>query len=223
LIESQEAERKRIAAELHDSLSQSLVIIKNRAMMALQAPVNIERATAQLEEIAESSVAAIDEVKEIAYALRPFHLDRLGLTKAIAALAEKMTEAQGIEATIDLIPLDGLWPPEVNINVYRIVQESLNNIVKHAQATSCSVTARRAGRAIELLIADNGRGFSPSEPANNSQTAPHHPKGGFGLLGMAERVRLLGGQWLIQSMPGAGTTVTIRLSVPEPDKSTTRK
>jgi signal transduction histidine kinase len=219
LIESQEAERKRIAAELHDSLSQSLVIIKNRALMALQAPVNLDRATAQLEEIAESSVSAIDEVKEIAYALRPFHLDRLGLTKAIAEMAEKMTETNGIQLTIDLIPLDGLWPPEVEINVYRILQESLNNIVKHAQATACNITARRAGRTIELWITDNGRGFSLHEPAANAQAAARHPKGGFGLCGMAERVRLLGGQWLIQSAPGAGTTVTIRLSVPEADTS----
>jgi signal transduction histidine kinase len=215
LIESQEAERKRIAAELHDSLSQSLVIIKNRALMALQAPVNLDRATAQLEEIAESSGSAIDEVREIAYALRPFHLDRLGLTKAIAEMAEKMTAAPGIQVTIDLIPLDGLWPPEVEINVYRIVQESLNNIVKHAQATACTIAASRAGRTVELAIADNGRGFSLNEPVANSPATAHQPKSGFGLLGMAERARLLGGQWLIQSASGAGTTVTIRLSVPE--------
>ena len=187
--------------------------------MALQAPVNLDRATAQLEEIAESSVSAIDEVREIAYALRPFHLDRLGLTKAIAEMAEKMTEANGIRLTIELIPLDGLWPPEVEINVYRIVQESLNNIVKHAQATACSITAHRTGRTIELAIADNGRGFSLQEPAANARAAPPHPNGGFGLFGMAERVRLLGGQWLIQSAAGAGTTITIKLNVPEADTS----
>jgi signal transduction histidine kinase len=231
LIASQEAERQRIAAELHDSLSQSLVIIKNRALMALQAPVNLERATAQLEEIAESSVSAIDEVREIAYAPRPFHLDRLGLTKAIAEMVEKMTEAHGLQATLNLISLDGLWSPEVEINLYRIVQESLNNIARHAQVTACRITARREGSTIELEIADNGRGFAiadfgrsdastwnaESNTAANPQSAIRNPQSGFGLLGMAERVRLLGGQWLIQSAPGAGTTVIIKLSVPDQD------
>jgi signal transduction histidine kinase len=223
LIASQEAERKRIAAELHDSLSQSLVIIKNRALMALQAPVNLERATAQLEEIAESSVSAIDEVREIAYALRPFHLDRLGLTKAIAEMVEKMTEAHRLQATLNLISLDGLWSPEVEINLYRIVQESLNNIARHAQATTCRITARREGRTIELEIADNGRGFSLNEPVANPGFQIPNSKSGFGLLGMAERVRLLGGQWQIQSAPGAGTTIIIKLSVPDKDTPLTGK
>lgn len=220
LIASQEAERKRIAAELHDGLSQSLVIIKNRALMALQAPVNLDRATAQLEEIADSSVSAIDEVREIAYALRPFHLDRLGLTKAIAEMVEKVSETHGLQTTINLVPLDGLWSPEIEINLYRIVQESLNNIVKHAQATTCRVTALRQSQTITLEIADNGHGFVSAERGTrnteaNGQAHAHHPKSGFGLLGMAERIRLLGGQWQIQSAPGAGTTITLTMRVPE--------
>src|SRR5205085_667494 len=85
LIESQESERKRIAAELHDSLNQSLVIIKNRAVLSLTTPDNQERTTEQLNEIADAATQAIDEVREIAYNLRPYHLDRLGLTKAIEA------------------------------------------------------------------------------------------------------------------------------------------
>ena len=226
LIASQEAERKRIAAELHDGLSQSLVIIKNRALMALQAPVSLDRATAQLEEIADSSVSALDEVREIAYALRPFHLDRLGLTKAIVEMAEKVGETHRLEMTINLTPLDGLWSPEIEINLYRIVQESLNNIVKHAKATACRLTAHRTGQIITLEITDNGCGFVNAERGTQNAeletfSTPHSAlrtpqAGGFGLLGMAERVRLLDGQWQIQSAPGAGTTITITLRVPEP-------
>lgn len=223
LIASQEAERKRIAAELHDGLSQSLVIIKNRALMGLRAPVSLERATAQLEEIADSSVSAIDEVREIAYALRPFHLDRLGLTKAIVEMAEKVGEAHHLQTDSNLTPLEGLWSPETEINLYRIVQESLNNVVKHAQATKCRITALRHGPTVTLEIADNGRGFVTAEREPRTVKGEtgklllkkQNPKSGFGLLGMAERVRLLGGQWQIQATPGAGTTITITLRVPE--------
>lgn len=227
LIASQEAERKRIAAELHDGLSQSLVIIKNRALMALQAPVKLERATAQLEEIADSSVSAIDEVRDIAYALRPFHLDRLGLTKAIIEMVEKVGETHRLQTTINLTPLDGWWSPEIEINLYRIVQESLNNIVKHAQATACRLSAQQHDQTLTLEIADNGRGFVNAERSarnleTNGQAKLYHPKSGFGLLGMAERVRLLGGQWQIQSTPGAGTTITITLRVPETKTPSTK-
>ncbi len=220
LIDSQEAERKRIAAELHDGLSQTLVIIKTRALMGLQTPLQLERATEQLEEIVESSGSAINEVREIAYALRPVHLERLGLTKAIAEMGQKMAETHGLQATIDLAPLDGLWPPEVEINLYRIVQESLNNIARHAGASAFRITARRAGPVMELEIADNGRGMPNAESkAADPRSAKQSQKSGFGLSSMAERGRLLGGQWMIQSAPGVGTTITLKLSVPRAETS----
>jgi signal transduction histidine kinase/ligand-binding sensor domain-containing protein len=221
LIESQEAERKRIAAELHDSLSQNLVIIKNRALIGLQTPGDQARTTGQLEDIVEAATSTLDEVKEIAYALRPFHLDRLGLAQAIEVMLERVTETSGLRFTTDFDPLDGMFSPEVEINLYRMVQECVNNIVKHAQATEGKVTIKkddgwRGARAV-IVIADNGRGFTP-KAGNNANYADNQAnrgerlrRGGFGLSGLAERARIIDGQVTVDSAPGRGTTITIRI------------
>ncbi len=223
LIESQEAERKRIAAELHDSLSQSLVIIKNRALLSLQQPGDEARTSGQLEEIVEATGEAIDEVKEIAYALRPFHLDRLGLAQAIEVMLERIEETSGLRFTTEFDPLDGLFSPEVEINLYRIVQECANNIVKHAQATDAKVsikkaTDKRGARAIIVKIEDNGRGFTPGASNHAGREANGGDKlrrGGFGLSGLNERARIIGGQMMVDSAPGCGTTIAVKLMVPE--------
>lgn len=209
LIESQEHERQRIAAELHDSLSQSLVIIKNRAALSLSTPDDTARAFEQLEEIADSATQAISEVKEISYALRPYQLDRLGLQKALASMVKKVAEANGLMITAEIEPLDGVFAPEGEINLYRIVQESVNNIVRHAQATVAQVTIKRRLQSLEVQIQDNGKGFLAGV---SQQQEPG--QGGFGLLGLAERARILGAQLMIQSAPGAGTTVKLEIPLP---------
>jgi ligand-binding sensor domain-containing protein/signal transduction histidine kinase len=202
LIESQEGERKRIAAELHDSLSQTLVVIKNRALLSLKAPDDREKTLEQIDEIAEAATHAIDEIKEISYNLRPYHLDRLGLTNAIEAMVDKVSGANGLRFTTHLDSLDGVFAKSSEINVYRIVQEGVTNIVKHAGASEAAVTITKAQHAVVITLRDNGCGFVP----NGS-----HPSG-FGLIGIAERARLLGGEPLIESAPGMGTTITITLA-----------
>ncbi len=132
LIDSQERERKRIAGELHDSLGQSLAIIKNRALFGIYGATDFDAAKEQFNQISAQSSQAIDEVKEIAYNLRPYLLDRLGLTKSIEAMLNKVANSSAVQFSADLDSLDGLFLPEAEINFYRIVQESLNNIVKHA-------------------------------------------------------------------------------------------
>jgi ligand-binding sensor domain-containing protein/signal transduction histidine kinase len=213
LIESQEAERKRIAAELHDSLSQTLVVIKNRAALSLQTPDDHRRALDQLDEIAEAATDAIDEVKEIAYNLRPFHLDRLGLTAAIDVMLTKMADAHGLRVVKDLDPLDEVFPKDEEINIYRIVQEGLTNIVKHASATEVTVTIKRDARSVRIALEDNGRGFAREAPSAASSAG--RAEGGFGLQGMAERARLFGGEPVVQSVPGQGTTIRLTLDVSE--------
>ena len=191
LIESQEADRKRIAAELHDSLSQTLVVIKNRALLSLQTPDDHRRAIDQMDEIAEAATDAIDEVKEIAYNLRPFHLDRLGLTTAIDVMLGHVADAHGLRIVKDLDPLDDVFPKDEEINVYRIVQEGVTNVVKHAAATEVRVTIKREGRTVAIAIEDDGRGFVGA--GGGAAAAATVGKGGFGLQGMAERARLFGG------------------------------
>ncbi|MBV9305516.1 MAG: hypothetical protein JOZ45_05235, partial [Acidobacteriaceae bacterium] len=213
LIASQESERKRVAAELHDSLGQSLAILRNRALLSLQEPENHRRALEQLDEIAQGTSDAIDELKQIAYHLRPHHLERLGLSKSIEVMLDEISRAEEISMSADLDSVDTLLSPEAQINIYRIVQESAHNIVKHAQATEAKLTIRRADAGVEILVQDNGRGFTLEEVGISAK-----PYRGFGLMGMAERARMLGGDLTIDSKPGKGTTLKIKVAVTEGSK-----
>ncbi len=210
LIASQENERKRIAAELHDSLGQRLVVIKNLALFAMK-PKNgaatAENETQAFQEISEEAGFAISETREISYNLRPFQLDRLGLTKAIEAMARKVSTGSGVQIGTKLDNIDDAFPEDLRINFYRIVQESLNNIMKHSKATEAEVTVKRNTENIVLTISDNGRGMAP--PAKSS--SPNY--GGFGLTGMAERASLLGGEFRVRSETDRGTMLTVEIAL----------
>jgi signal transduction histidine kinase/ligand-binding sensor domain-containing protein len=206
LISSQETERKRIAAELHDGLGQNLLIIKNRALIALKKREETAAQT-QLEEISTTVSHAIEEVRSIARNLRPLQLDRLGLTQAIKSIVTNVSNSSAISFGSEIDPIDGLFSAESEINLYRIVQEGINNIVKHSGATEALVAIRREEQAIQLVIQDNGRGF-------NTEAAPDANGGGFGLAGIGERARMLGGRASFHSAPGKGTTVSVRLDLP---------
>jgi signal transduction histidine kinase/ligand-binding sensor domain-containing protein len=201
LIESQEGERKRMASELHDSLGQHLLVIKNRAALGMRVAPDDAQARRQFDEITESASQAIDEVRQIAYNLRPLNLERLGATCVIEELIEKISSVSGIQFSADIAPLAGPLSPDGAINLYRIIQESVNNIVKHGQATKANVEIWLEGGDIHVTISDNGRGFNPEAPARR----------GLGLTSIAERVRMLGGTHTLVSAPGRGTTLTIRI------------
>jgi signal transduction histidine kinase/ligand-binding sensor domain-containing protein len=208
LIASQEAERKRIAAEMHDSLGQHLVVIKNLALFLLRSKKDAaatEKDAEAVAEINDEASSAIEETRAISYNLRPFHLDRLGLTKAIEAMIRTAGTASNIHFTSDLDNIDDLFAEDLRINFYRIVQESLGNIMKHSQATEVAIRLKRSPENVVLTIEDNGRGFTPG--AHASQAA----NSGFGLTGMAERASLLGGVFKVRSTPGQGTTVTVEI------------
>jgi signal transduction histidine kinase len=204
LIDSQEQERQRIAAELHDGLGQNLLVIKNRAIRGLNQRGAPEKMAEQLAEISAVASEAIREVREIAHNLRPFQLDDLGLVKAMQAMIRSVSEVNRIPIHVVLDELDGVLPSEYEIHLYRVVQECLSNMVKHSSATSASVEARRHDRQIRLMIRDNGLGFTP---AATPGPPPEHS--GFGLRNLQERVRLMNGTVRIQSAPGAGTTIEV--------------
>jgi signal transduction histidine kinase len=204
LIESQEQDRKRIAAELHDGLGQSLVIIKNRAVLSLTARDDYERAFDQLDEIAGAATEALNEVKEITYNLRPYQLDRLGLTKAIESMLRRAS-SDATEFSYEIDSIDGAFAEDSEINVYRIVQESVNNIIKHANAKLAKIRIQRRERAVEISIEDNGKGFDMAKTNADGS--------GFGLLGIAERARILKGEFHIYSTAGKGTIISIKLPI----------
>ena len=207
LLMLQDEERRRVAGELHDGLGQSLAIIKNRALIGLQDQTNHERAMDQLGEIAETATGAILEVREIAHNLRPYQLDRLGLVAAIKHMITRVSESTVLNVASDMEKIDGLLSPEAETSVYRIVQEGLNNVVKHSSATNARVEIKRDGGQLAISVHDNGKGISPSAPSGNGA------KGGFGLAGIAERVRLLGGSFAIDSQPSSGTILTVLLEL----------
>ncbi len=208
LIDSQEQERKRIAGELHDSLGQNLLIIKNRALMGLHPPAS-ENAPGQLEYISDIASQAIHEVREISYNLHPYQLERLGLKEAIDSATRKIASASRIRFQTSLDELNGKFSREVDLNIYRIVQECLNNIVKHSGADEVTMTVNMAGGLLEIRISDNGCGFSKRKYA----ALPHGDGTGLGLKSIAERVRIIDAAFDIQSEPDKGTTVTVSIPV----------
>ena len=161
LIRSQESERKRIAGELHDSLGQHLVIIRNWALLGASQLDEHAPGKEELSEISETASQAITEVREIAYNLGPYHLERLGLAKTIHDMTSRIAQVSSISITTDLDHLDGTLPPEVEMNLYRVTQEALNNVVKHSMATEARVALKRDPGTVRLTITDNGAGFNP--------------------------------------------------------------
>jgi signal transduction histidine kinase len=204
LIESQENERKRMAAELHDGLGQSLLVVKNYTAMALKEPTLPEKTQKQLREISDSASASIDEVRSIARALRPYQLDRFGLTKTLEDTAETVTRAGDLEIKAEIENIDGFFSADVEISIYRIAQESLNNVVKHSRASTARLQVRKEDSAIRMTIEDNGVGFDYDAVINRSSS-------GFGLANLRERVRLLGGTLKIETSPGKGTCLAVNI------------
>lgn len=199
LLDSQEQERKRIAAELHDSLGQDLVIIKNRADNELQ---RSETPASRLDEISSVASEAIQNVREISYNLRPYQLDRMGLTRALQSITTRIAQSSAIVFSIDVQNIDGLLPRELEIHLYRIVQEAANNIIKHSGATEACFTVARTQDAITVDISDKGKGFDQA-----MQT------GGLGLRGITERVAILSGTLSLSSSLGSGTKIVINIPI----------
>ena len=228
LINSQEQERKRIAAELHDGLGQNLLIIKNHALLGLAERADPAATEENLTTISEMTSQVLDEARQIAYNLRPYQIDRFGLTKAIQAMLNRVADASEIAFHCQVDELDGIFPQEAEMNLYRIVQESVNNILKHSRATEAEIKITRDEHQVLLRIADNGQGIAdcglriadsggrePSSPIDPQSAIPNPQSGGFGLIGIAERARMLGGQYQLQSTPGQGTAINISITLPE--------
>lgn len=204
LIESQEAERKRIASELHDGLGQELIIIKNRVYLAQQYSDDKESLKKELDEIAETTSQTLEDVREITNELRPVLLDRAGLSKAIKFMLEKVSTFLNVESDID--PIDELLTEDSEINIYRIIQESTGNVIKHSNASLVLVKVKQIDDEVIISIEDNGKGFD----VTNVQPSVG---GGLGLVGLKERTQALNGEISIISKKGEGTKVLVKVPV----------
>jgi len=203
-----EDERRRIAINLHDSLGQILLAIKNHALLAIQRPPDEQALRQRMDEISGASSQAIEEVRQITHGLRPYQLDRLGLTQAIRALVSRASINNSILFASRVEDIDGLFDKDAEIHVYRIVQEAVTNVVKHSAATEAAVVIKKRTAVVSLSIRDNGRGFEPAKPSPQ----PHDL--GYGLTGITERVRILGGTLAIDSRPGAGASLNVEVPLP---------
>jgi signal transduction histidine kinase len=196
-IEAAESERRRWARELHDETLQALgglnVLLKSAARSS-----DAEVMRGAIADATEHVAREIDNLRTIITELRPAALDELGLAPALTTLAQRVSAASGLDVQT-AIDIEGRLPGEQETTAYRVVQEALSNVVKHAHATSVSVSVATTNGELHLTVADDGRGFDPSSPA-----------GGFGLVGMRERVDLAGGRLTIErSDPGMRVEVVL--------------
>ncbi len=206
LIGVQENERREIAGKLHDGLGQDLLVIASQAQLSLSQPENPPATVSRLNEIAQTARQAIQQARQMAHSLRPGLLDELGLTKAIKATADKTGKAAGLSMDLTLANVDGLLPPEFEVNLFRIVQETLNNVLTHAGASRVNITLIRERAHLRLVVEDDGRGFDTSRLAS---LAPEQR--GLGLRQITERAKMMRGRVVIQSRPGQGARLTVEV------------
>ncbi|CAN5423131.1 ligand-binding sensor domain-containing diguanylate cyclase [soil metagenome] len=205
LLESQEIERKRIASEMHDSLGQYLLAIKNWAMFGLNSLSEKDAARKYLTEVSETSSLAIEEVREIAHNLRPYQLERLGLTNTLEYMLKNLKNSSKIIFKYKIEKIDGFLSKDDEIIFYRVVQECLNNIIKHSAAENAWLSVKSDGKLIEFVCRDDGIGFDFATAKNSS-------KSGLGLNGIAERVKILKGEFKVESEIGKGTKIIVKVA-----------
>jgi signal transduction histidine kinase len=194
VVAAQEQERRRLARELHDETGQALtsMLLGLRAAEETDDEETRRQALASLRELA---AATLQDVRRLALELRPKALDDFGLVAALERLAQGFQERTGLETHFEA-RLEERLPSEAETALYRIVQEALTNIVKHSRATTVSILVARKDVSVTAVVEDDGIGFTPDTPVH-----------GLGLVGMRERIALVGGRLTIESAKGSGTTL----------------
>ena len=201
-VEAQESERRRIARELHDETGQALtsILLGLKGLEEQLGDADSREAAAELRELV---VSTLQDVRRLAVELRPSALDDFGLVAALERLTTSFGEQTGIAIDFETSLADERLPNDVETALYRIVQESLTNVVKHARARHVSILLARQNGAIKVVVEDDGQGFDTSGEAPD----------GFGLVGMRERLALLGGRLEVESGEESGTTVAAEVPI----------
>jgi signal transduction histidine kinase len=202
VVEAQELERRRLARELHDETGQALTSIL-LGLKGLEERSKDPASRVDTEELRELVVSTLQDVRRLAVELRPSALDDFGLVAALERLAASFTEQTGISVDFQTALADERLPEEVETALYRIVQESLTNVVKHARARRVSILLARKNGAVKAVVEDDGQGFDPAEQTGD----------GYGLVGMRERLALLGGRLEVESTRDGGTTIAAEVPV----------
>jgi two-component system sensor histidine kinase UhpB len=207
-MRAQEEERRRLARDLHDEVNQSLtaILLRLEALAQANPGVNMGEVT----ELKRLVNQAMEELLTLARQLRPTALDDHGLVPAIETQLKRFAARTGVEVRIESQGDPDTLPEDVQTALYRILQEALANVGRHAAATAVSVEIDADETHLELRVRDDGAGFDPGALARRANG--DGPRAGLGLSGMAERARLAGGELDVRSAPGGGTTVTFRIA-----------
>ncbi len=202
-VAAQEVERRRLARELHDGTGQALTSIL-LGLSAVEHAPTVEAARQAAQSLRELVVATLQEVRQLAVDLRPKALDDFGLEPALRRLGQSVRETTGLDVQVEARVGARRLPSEVETAAYRIVQEAIGNVLRHADARHVSVVLTRKNGSVSIVIEDDGSGFDLRMPAE-----------GMGISGMRERVHLLDGAFDLESAPGVGTTIVVDLPVGE--------
>lgn len=205
---AQEDERKRIARELHDDVSPPLLLLIQRldTITLGTLPKLSHSLKESLEGLRSQAIEALEALRHCAQDLRPRILDDLGLVAALEWMTENMVKSQEIDAHVEVMGVERTLPVETQLLLFRIAQEALNNIRRHAEASRAVVKLEFGDNSIKTTVSDNGKGFEPPERMGDLASI-----GKLGLAGMQERARLLSGTLVVQSTPGKGTTLIVEI------------
>jgi two-component system, NarL family, sensor kinase len=203
VVDSQEAERRRIARELHDDFSQRLALVSMKItnLAGRDRSLSAGELNADLEEVRESISSVAEDLHGLSRQLHPARLELLGLVRALRAQCSEFEHTRGVEVVFEASASNDDASPQAGMCLYRILQESLMNVAKHSGSQHAFVTLTRQGDQLEMRVRDGGKGFVPGSDDMK----------GIGLTSMEERVRLLNGQLIVNSVPGAGTEIVLRI------------
>lgn len=205
ITKGQEEERLRMARELHDDTIQALIALKQRVQLA-QLSNKGKPELAGLVELEQLTEGTIENLRRLTRALRPIYLEDLGLVAALGMLTQETTQISGVSVEFKIEGRERRLQPEIELALYRIAQEALSNVTRHAQASQAVIRLHYHPELVDLQVSDNGKGFEvPNSPAE------FVPAGHYGLLGIYERAQLIGAQLTIDSTPGKGTRLSVRI------------
>ena len=209
-LRAQERERERIALELHDDVVPPLLLLSQRLdTITLSPRTKLSRSLKkEVEELHILTNEAIGRLRRCAQDLRPRILDDLGLIAALEWMADDLTKKQGIDAHVKVVGTERALPDEIQLLLFRIVQEALSNIIRHAEASSAWITMEFGDDKVILTVKDNGKGFELPQKVGDLVGT-----GKLGLAGMQERAQLIGGRLTLQSELDKGTTITVEVPI----------
>ena len=197
LLKMQESERQRISKDLHDSIGQNILFIKNQLQRTAPSPSK---------QLVENLDSTLEDVRNIAKDLYPNQLELYGLQSAVDTLCETARESSGIFISSDLQGIDEKLDREAKINFYRIIQECINNSMKHADATSIRITSKQTPGKVELVVQDNGKGFDKAILERKAQRS-------FGMINIEERIKMLRGKLDLETAADKGVKLTFSIPV----------